>query len=296
MTPKPHLSGPALASLFPGHTAFIQWPPVLTTFRLVSCSFRALSSRRLAMTASSAFFRFSLRTFSSVSGSCSSSDKGSARIGACGKHPADPILTAQALGKSSGLRAGPLATLDEGSPSLGQGSCHLPVAPTGKDVHGMRRRRMLRQKDRVSESAFPQLRPGPRTRLPSLTSIWFSSLRVAQRCCSSPRALSSSGLGLSPKPMSNVPWCGKGQATGPQKATLPSHSSPAAAQGDRETRRFSHIPALRVQRRRSRRGRSPVLPAHTVTPRRWHPLWLSPVLPIPAHLLLENASSRLPGP
>lgn len=125
---------------------------------------------------------------------------------------------------------------------------------------------MLRQKDRVSESAFPQLRPGPRTRLPSLTSIWFSSLRVAQRCCSSPRALSSSGLGLSPKPMSNVPWCGKGQATGPQKATLPSHSSPAAAQGDRETRRFSHIPALRVQRRRSRRGRSPVLPAHTVTP------------------------------
>lgn len=39
-----------------------------TTFRLASCSFRALSSRRLAMTASSVFFFLNLFTFSSVSG------------------------------------------------------------------------------------------------------------------------------------------------------------------------------------------------------------------------------------
>lgn len=68
MTPNPQLSGLSVSPLSPSHTAFIQQPLVLTTFRLVSCSFRALSSRRLAMTASSAFFRFSLRTFSSVSG------------------------------------------------------------------------------------------------------------------------------------------------------------------------------------------------------------------------------------
>lgn len=41
---------------------------VRTTFRLASCSFRALSSKRLAMTASSVFFFLNLFTFSSVSG------------------------------------------------------------------------------------------------------------------------------------------------------------------------------------------------------------------------------------
>lgn len=40
----------------------------LTTLRLASWSFRALSSRRLAITASSAFFLFRCLTFSSVSG------------------------------------------------------------------------------------------------------------------------------------------------------------------------------------------------------------------------------------
>ena len=49
-------------------------------------------------------------------------------------------------------------------------------------------RRMLKQRARVSESASPPAHPGPRTCFPSLTSIWFSSLRMAQRCCSSPRA------------------------------------------------------------------------------------------------------------
>lgn len=76
MTPKPHSLWPSLGSLpkspkpLPGS---LSSPPstlesVLTTLMFVSCSFWALSSRRLAMTASSAFFRLSLRTFSSVSG------------------------------------------------------------------------------------------------------------------------------------------------------------------------------------------------------------------------------------
>lgn len=116
-------------------------------------------------------------------------------------------------------------------------------------------RRMLKQRAGVSESASP---PGPRTCFPSLTSIWFSSLRMAQRCCSSPTALSSSRLGLSPKPIFSLPWHGKGWGAAPQESPYLRKSepsvwthSPSTVQGDMETRRFSPMPqAFREEYRR----------------------------------------------
>lgn len=97
----------------------------------------------------------------------------------------------------------------ESSPSLGQGSRHLHVAPTAGDIYG-RRRRTQSQRGRGAECLSL---PSPSSSQdPGLTSLWFSSLRMAQCCRSSLRALSSSRLGLFPKPM--LSWYGKGRAQG----------------------------------------------------------------------------------
>lgn len=141
-------------------------------------------------------------------------------------------------------------------------------------------RRTPRQRPGVAESASPQRQPGPRTRFPSLTSIWFSSLRMAQRCCSSPTALSSSRLGLSPKPIFSLPWRGKGQGTATQEPTLPVELRALHREafplhrprrhGDEKV--LPHSSGLWREHRRPRRRGCLVLPADTSIPQPWDPV------------------------
>lgn len=124
-------------------------------------------------------------------------------------------------------------------------------------------RRALRQRGRVSESAFPQLQPGPRTHQPLV--FLLEDGTVLPQLPQGPQQLQA---GPVPEAHAQLALARERQGTGPQEPTRPSqralsHHGPRR-HADRKA--LPHIPGFQSRLRRSRRRGYLVLPAHAGTP------------------------------
>lgn len=144
--------------------------------------------------------------------------------------------------------------------------------------------RRTQAEGRVSEPAFPQLQPGPRTHQPLV--FLLEDGTVLPQLPQGPQQLQTGPV-----------LARERQAQGLRNPPdLVSERSPTMAPGDTQTGRLSPTSqAFRGSSGGPGEGLSspPCLRGH---PQSWDPLWSSPVLPIPAHLLQGNPMPTPPGP